>query len=137
MSMKIVKIIDIPIYNTSVCFMIGDITKEDLDILRQDNPDKIDEVLYKHFCNDFFDNDRCDGLTTTVADGTYLIFVRSGFEFNPRVVFHELFHLTNYILCDRGVEHNETAEAWAYLLGWIAEGYYNIINQHDNGTMEE
>lgn len=130
--MKIVKNLDIPIYNTSVCFVIGEITKEDLDILRQDNPDKIDELLYRHFLDYFFDKNKCDGLTAIASDDTYLVFIRGGFEFNPRVVFHELFHLTNRILCNRDVEHNETAEAWAYLLGWIAEEYYDIISDKEN-----
>lgn len=80
--MSVVKALDIPIYNTSVCFVIGG-GKEELDILKQDNPDKIDEIVYRKLLEDIQDGNRCDGLTASVADGTYFVFIRQGLEFNP------------------------------------------------------
>lgn len=126
-----VEIINIEIYCTSVCFCIG-IDEKAFDELYKDNKDKFDDELYKECYNDITDENACDGFTSTMKDGSYMVYIRKGYENNYRIVIHELFHLTNRILCDRGVYHEITAEAWAYLIGWLSEQYFNIINKDNS-----
>lgn len=133
--MKKVEVLDIPIYCTSVCFLIGG-GKEDLDLLKEDNPDKFDHELYYSLLKDIEDVDICDGFTVVMRDGSYLVYIREGFEDVPRVVIHELFHLANYILYKRGVYHEESAEPWAYLLGWLTEQYVEIIREQEEESVE-
>ena len=126
-----VETINIEIYCTSVCFCIG-IDEKAFDELYKDNKNKFDDDLYKECYNDIKDENACDGFTSTMKDGSYMVYIRKGFENNYRIVIHELFHLTNRILCDRRVYHEDTAEAWAYVIGWLSEQYFNIINKDNN-----
>ena len=104
-----------------------------MDIIKEDNPDKIDDELYKTLLDDILDENSCDAFCATSSNGgSYIIYIREGFEDKYRVVIHELFHLTNRILCDRGVYHKVTTKAWAYLIGWLSEQYFNILNKHIN-----
>ena len=73
--MSKIKIIDIPIYNTSVCFFIGG-TKEELDLLKEENPNKIDYYIYKQILEDIEQSDKCDGFTTPLLDMSYMISAR-------------------------------------------------------------
>lgn len=130
-----IEILDIPIYNTSVCLCIG-VDGNDIKILAEDNPQKIGREVCKEIVKDIEDESICDGFVRTLDDGVYFLYIREGCEYSPRVVFHELFHLTNYILCDRDVTHDKYAEAWAYLLGWIAEQYYTIVNKNEDEKVQ-
>lgn len=134
--MRTIKIIDIPIFYTSVCFFIGG-TKEDLDILKNDNPHKIDDEIYRQIIEDIDNSGKCDGFTTVMLDDSYFVYIKDGFELNPRVIIHEIFHVVNYTLTQRGVHHEETAETWAYLIGWLTEEYYKIINENEDKIYEE
>ena len=133
--MSKIKIIDIPIYNTSVCFFIVG-TKEELDILKEDNPHKIDQEIYTQILTDIEQPDKCDGFTIPLLDMSYLIYIRDGLEYNPRICIHEIFHVVNYTLTDRGVKHEETAEALAYLIGWLTEEYYKFLNQEEENEKD-
>lgn len=128
--MKKIEIINVEIFNTSVAVCIG-INKEDLDILKEDNPDKIDDDIYKQLLEDIENANKCSGFATTVNDGSYLMFIREGFENNFSIVIHELFHITNFILYDRDIYYERTAETFAYLIGWLSEQYFNIVNAKD------
>ena len=134
--MKKIEIVNVEIFNTSVAVCIG-INKEDLDILKEDNPNKIDDDIYKQLLKDIEDETICSGFATTLKDGTYLMFIREGFENNYSVVNHELFHITNFILYDRSVYYERTAETFAYLIGWLSEQYFNIVNSNEEDNLNE
>lgn len=42
---------------------------------------------------------------------------------------HELFHIADKILKDRGVEYTENNEALAYMIGWINKQYSYILKE--------
>ena len=126
-----VEVLNIERYCTSVCFCIG-IDEKEFEELYQDNKNKFDNETYEECYNDIMDDNICDGFTTSMKDGSYMVYIRKGFETSHRIVIHELFHLTNKILCERGVYHEDTAEAWAYLIGWLSEQYFNIVNKNNN-----
>lgn len=122
-----VEVINVDVYQTSVCICVG-LDVEGLDKLKEENPDKFNDEIYKQMKDDISNVDSCDGFADTMKDGSYLMYIREGYENNYRVVIHELFHITNKILFDRNVYYEESAEAWAYLIGYLAESYFNIIN---------
>lgn len=124
----IIEIINIDVYQTSVCICVG-LDIKGLDDIKDDNPNKFDDEIYKQMKDDISNVDSCDGFASTLKDGSYLMYIREGHESDYRVVIHELFHITNKILFDRGVYYEESAEAWAYLIGYLAESYFNIINK--------
>lgn len=124
----IVEIINIDVYQTSVCICVG-LDIKGLDELKEENPNKFDDDIYKQMKDDILDINSCDGFASTMKDGSYFMYIREGHDVDYRVVIHELFHITNKILFDRGVYYEESAEAWAYLIGYLAESYFNIINK--------
>lgn len=123
-----VEIINVDVYQTSVCICVG-LDIKGLDDLKEDNPNKFDDEIYKQMKDDITNVDSCDGFASTLKDGSYLMYIREDHEADYRVVIHELFHITNKILFDRGVYWEENAEPWAYLIGYLAESYFNIINK--------
>ena len=50
---------------------------------------------------------------------------------------HELFHLADSILKDRGVEYTENNEALAYMVGWINEQYSYMLKEFNKEKGEE
>lgn len=124
----IVEIINVDVYQTSVCICVG-LDIKGLDELKEENSNKFDDEIYKQMKDDICNVNRCDGFASTMKDGSYLMYIREGHETDYRVVMHELFHITNKILFDRNIYYEESAEAWAYLIGYLAESYFNIINK--------
>ena len=107
--------LDIPIYNTN-CLFILEPTKEEMDefLNNENNLSKLTNEEYKSLFNEL-DNTFSQGYTTTLNKGSYLIILKD--SNNPVYYLHELFHLANFILWDRGVELNRGGEAYAYLIG--------------------
>lgn len=134
--MRAFKIVEIPIFNTSVCFFIGD-DIEILKLLKEDNPHKIDDEIYKQILEDIDVKSKCDGFTAVMLDESYFVYIKDGFELNPRVVIHEIFHVVNFVLTHRDVYHEETAETWAYMMGWLTEEYYKFINEEESKNNEK
>lgn len=59
-----------------------------------------------------------DGFVLSVGDN-YLICIKK--KDNEYVSSHEIYHLANCILWDRGFEHTREDEPYAYLIGWLTK----------------
>ena len=112
--------IDIPIYNTSVAILV-EITEQQLEEFYNDNKSILSSEEYENLKKDIF-NKKYGGLTLHTDSNHFLIYLENGKSDN--MVPHEIFHVCNKILLDRGVSFDADAEAWAYLIGWFTEEYY-------------
>lgn len=112
--------IDIPIYNTSVIILV-EVTENEIKDFYANNLDKLTYEEYKMLTDDL-DNEKIEGSTMNVDKGGYTLYLRNGKADN--FVSHEIFHVCNRILLDRGVQIDNSAEPWAYLIGWFTEEYY-------------
>lgn len=114
--------IKVPIYDAEVIFLVECSPEEAEEALhekfRKTPKDTLNSVL-----DDVRDSSDCDGATHYSSSSTYyyIVYVR---RVSHRIVTHELFHVVNLILTTRGVVHDETAELWAYLIGWLTERFY-------------
>lgn len=133
--MKIIEILNIPIYNTSVCCFIGG-SKEDFEILYEDNKNKFNKEEYDSIIEDL-ENKSYAGFVSCINDCSYFLCIKEEYIKNYSIVIHEIFHLTNHILWDRGVDLDKSGEAYAYLIGWLAEQYFNIIDNEERKEIEE
>lgn len=112
--------IDIPIYNTSVAVLV-EINIKELKNFYKINKNNLTYEEYKDLREDLTKKN-IRGFTMTCESGNYLLYLRNGKSDN--FVSHEIFHVCNKILLDRGVKIDESAEPWAYLIGWFTEEYY-------------
>lgn len=112
--------IEIPIYNTDVALLI-EITEQELSDFYEDNKEFLTQEEYENLKKDICDT-QYEGLTLSTGSHKYLIYLRNGKS--DITVPHEIFHVCNKILLDRGVSFDEDAEAWAYLIGWFTNEYY-------------
>lgn len=112
--------IDIPIYNTSV-YILVEVTENEIKDFYANNLDKLTYEEYKMLTDDL-DNEKIEGSTMNVDKGGYTLYLRNGKADN--FVSHEIFHVCNRILLDRGVQIDNSAEPWAFLIGWFTEEYY-------------
>lgn len=133
--MKIIEILNIPIYNTSVCCFIGG-TKEDFELLYKDNKNKFNKEEYDCIIKDL-ENNSYAGFVSCINDCSYFLCIKEEYIKNYNVVIHELFHLTNHILWDRDVDIDKKGEAYAYLIGWLSEQYFNIVDNEKRKEIEE
>ena len=86
----------------------------------------ISSNLIFHDIKDYYKNDLVSGVTMTLDKGGYVILIK---DIKNKSFFpHEIYHACDRILKDREIEHTELDEAYAYLLGWIFEQYFNLFN---------
>lgn len=112
--------IDIPIYNTSVTILV-EISTDELKNFYKHNKDNLTYEEYKILKKDL-SKKNVRGSTMTCDSGDYVILLKNGKSDN--FVSHEIFHVCNRILLDKGVNIDTEAEPWAYLIGWFTEEYY-------------
>ena len=119
-----IQIVNVPIYKTTVV-MIAETSEEEWLEFYKLYDDKITEDDSKYILKDINNPDTCNGATFILDKGDYVIFIRhKDYEGD---VAHEIFHVANKILCSRGVFHEADGEAWAYLIGWLTEQYYDML----------
>lgn len=75
------------------------------------------------------------GFTNRLRKGGYIILLKE--KDKPVYYIHELFHLAHDILSDRGVTLDNDGEAYAYLIGWLADQYYNVVLNNVNKIMKK
>ena len=111
-----VKEIRIPIYNARVTFVYMD------DI----------SVEMRKYCDDVSDNELA--MTVWWADKhDYVIGIRKD-AFSITTLVHESCHLTHRILENAGVPNSSLEdEAEAYLVGYIADTLYKLVQDESNG----
>lgn len=63
-----------------------------------------------------------DGFVMSIKD-KYLLCIKKKTDY---ILSHEIYHLANCILWDRGIPHTREDEPYAYLIGWLTE----VINNN-------
>ena len=120
-----IKIIPIDIYFVSIVVAIEP-TIEEWRNFRKKNKRNITDDDEKIFLRDFESPDTCNGSTFFLSGGDYMIFVRHKYHGD---IAHEIFHACNSILVERGFTHDVTAEPWAYLIGYVTDAVYDLLEE--------
>lgn len=114
--------LEIPIYNCNVAFLIESNAEEVKEFYTQ-NKKKLSKEGYECIIKDIEDYEETGG--ATYSEGVdYLVYIRNVKEEDH--MDHELYHLTNVILMDRGIAHTREDEPFAYLNGWLHKQWRQI-----------
>ena len=117
--------LEIPIYHCDVAFFL-ETTIDELGVFFNKNRKNLDEEDYRLLRRDIEDTKKTGGAVYTFGVN-YIMYVRNTREKGHCA--HELYHLTNTILSQRGVEHTETDEPYAYLNEWLHDEFEEILKQ--------
>lgn len=118
-----IKEITVPIYNCNVYFLVApthkELTKwfksvESLNFVTKDDKD----LLYKWHGNP----NGSLGQVMSTDSIYYIACIREKNDYDTTA--HEIFHVADKILTDRGVEKGENGESYAYLIGYITGKFY-------------
>jgi hypothetical protein len=126
-----IEFINIDIYLNCIVVAAGIDVKE-FDKLYYDNVTKFTNEEYEEIRRDIANENSCNGETVLLENGNIFVFIRKGHEREELYVIHELFHAVNKLLCRAGVNHDADAEPWAYLMGWLANEYFNRLDDFEN-----
>jgi len=127
-----IETINIDIYLNCIVFAVG-IDEKEFDDLYYRNVTRITDEEYKLIRKDIADKNSCNGLTTQLDNGNVFVFIRKGQERKDLTVAHEIFHATHNILKRAGVVLDADGEAYAYLIGWLTNEYYNRLDDYEDG----
>lgn len=136
--MKQFFIINNPIYRTYAIISINQTDDELIKDLRRckiisnKKADPKITAILKPFIENRADRLAADALTVLYTNGVVCIrfyeYDCANANRNASTVAHEMFHAVEMMLMERGLEHSEEAsEAWAYLLGYLIEEFYNNL----------
>ena len=120
--------LDVPIYGTNILFLLETTTEEFTEFLNnKKNKQRIGDETIKEIFNDIADEHWGGTVWRVDNNSAYICLIKEA----NKVFYntHELFHLADSILKDRGVEYTETNEALAYMVGWINEQYSYILEE--------
>lgn len=116
-------LLELPTWQTTVIFLVN----EDADSLAEfinKNKKRLLESEIKELWEGFRD-DNIDGQVNDFSKGGYYCMIKSPFA--ETCWAHEIFHVVNRILMDRGVTHDASAEPWAYLTGQLTKVYLREV----------
>ena len=116
------KLIYIPIYGVNVVFC-WELDKDEWIKFCKRWKTKIKEDEKNEILSDI-NNECVDGSTLRLEIGDYIVYVKKMLHGN---IAHEIYHTCNFILMARGVEHSESDEAYAYLVGYLTDEVYKAI----------
>lgn len=117
--------VEIPIYRCHVAFLI-ETDIEELDDFAKRNAKKLQKDTFDCIKDDIKDYTSTRG--ATYSEGVdYLVYIRNADDDNT--IAHELYHLTNVVLLDRGVEHTRTDEPYAYLNGFLHIEFKKVLKE--------
>lgn len=125
--------IDIPIYRCSVAFFL-ETTVDELGVFYNKNRKCLDEEDYRLLRNDIEDTKKTGGVCYTFGVN-YIVYIRDTKKMGH--CDHELWHLTNSILMDRGVEHTLHDEPYAYLNEYLHDEFRNLMKDFNKEKRNE
>ena len=123
----------IPIYRCDVAFFLETDVKE-LDDFYKRNKHNLDDEDYKLLKKDIEDRKKCGGACYTFGVN-YIVYIRDTKKQGH--CDHELWHLTNSILTDRGVEHSDLDEPFAYLNEYLHDEFREVLKQFNKDKKDE
>lgn len=128
--------LDVPIYDTNVLFLLETTGEEFSEFLdNEKNKQRIGDETIKEIFDDIAD-ERWGGSVWRVDNNSaYICLIKEANKVSYNT--HELFHLADSILKDRGVEYTENNEALAYMVGWINEQYDYMLDEFNKDKEAE
>ena len=119
-----IKILDIPIYNTNILFLV-ETTLEEFEEFYQEHKGGFTDEEYEYAKKEI-GSDEFSGYVNTLEKRGYICYIKK----NVVVYYdHELCHLATRILKDRGIGVDNNDEPLAYLKAWITEQYLDFFKQ--------
>lgn len=122
---------DIDIFKTSILFVVGNDEKEITNFYYKNvvkmTSEELNEII------EAMRGNHCDGLTMQTDSCLYIVWIDNAND--EEIIAHEIFHVANKILMERGFNHDADDEPWAYLIGYITRLFYNWmcdINYYNN-----
>lgn len=113
----------VPIWDANIIFLLQ-ISEADLQEFIDKNKERLTKDDIELLWKDFRDENTA-GSTMRFDEGTYGILLKDAYKAKDWA--HEIAHVTNWILLDRGVIHDSSAEPWCYLTGWLTQRYLDEI----------
>lgn len=123
----------VPIYRAEVALFIAT-TVEEFEKFYKDNKKKITDEAYQQIKKDLADEDETGG-ANYICGISYITYIRNPYDENS--IAHELYHLTNNILTDRGVEHTLIDEPYAYLNGYLHTQWKECLKEYKKEKKDE
>ena len=120
--------LSIPIYRCDVAFFV-ETTVEDIKEFYKKNKQQMTLEEYNDIIEDIKDERTVGGAVYTVGVN-YICYIRNAKKKGH--TDHELWHLTNNILNDRGIEHTRTDEPYAYLNEYLHDEFRDIMRKYYN-----
>lgn len=124
-------IIPLVIYPFDILFSVGETNKQLRKKLKGLLSDAAFEMAYD---SDFLDNFNPDSKTAGLCQflrGHQKVIIRLGRNASYGVVAHEIFHAISMILIHLKMPlSHDNDEAYAYLIEYLTEEFYRIINQN-------
>ena len=131
-----IEFINVDIYLNCIVIAAG-IDEEQLDVLYEDNKNKLTYEEYKMLRNDIANPHSCNGLTMTLDNGNIFVYIRKGQERKDLTVAHEIFHAAHRLLMRAGVNLDADGEAYAYLIAWLTNEYYCRLDDFENEQKDD
>jgi len=123
-----IKLLEVPIYNTNVLFLLETTNEEWIKFCSEEiNKDKLYEEDIKEVSDEIL-SDACGGSVITLLNNDGYVTIIKDANY-PTYYLHEIYHTADSILKDRGVEHTEDDEAYAYMIGWLGQQYCGILEE--------
>lgn len=123
----------IPIYRCDVAYMLES-TIDELDEFYEKNKHNMDKDDYNTIKEDIKSTNTVAGAVYTCGVN-YIVYIRNTKEKGH--IDHELWHLTNSVLFDRGVEHTKCDEPYAYLNEFLHDEFRDILKQYKKALKDE
>lgn len=117
--------LDIPIYRCDVAFFMEPNIEEFKEFYKK-NKTNMDEEDFRDILKDLKDKDVAGAVWTCGVN--YICYIKNMKKKGH--IDHELYHLTNTILTDRGVEHTRNDEPFAYFNEYLHDEFRSIIKKH-------
>lgn len=115
----------IPVYRCDVAFFMEPGIEEFKEFYKK-NKNNMDEEAFRDILKDLEDKDVAGAVWTCGVN--YICCIKSMKKKGH--IDHELYHLTNVILTDRGVEHTRNDESFAYFNEYLHDEFRSIIKEY-------
>lgn len=121
--------LDIDLYKTTFVFVVG-VSVDEWNEFYKKYTDKLSDDDNK-IVTDTIDDKSYDGACIQTDKNDYIIYIRNSEDHGD--ISHEIFHACNRLLTRLEFTHDEVAEAWAYLIGYVTEHFYDMIGENKKG----
>lgn len=118
-----IEIVDIPLYKCSVVFLIESTIEEWKEFFDKQYKEKRLQSSNDSDVRGEFELNT-PGFVFTTGLNDYICYISN--VNNAGLVAHELFHVANAALQDKGVELDLKGEAYAYLIEYLTNEFYNL-----------